>query len=586
MMKVFNAKLDITNVQRLIKGVYKITAEVIDNTGNFLATNVRLSDLIYLDERNSNSLYRYEVVKIYSETKGKTLVADIEWDIPNEEPMTPVTGRDCIIGRQHPKGHTIAMPSSQMNNASESLQTAVRNYEQNLLITDINNRELTLSNPTEDGQVLSSTKDGERSWVTLPTVPELNKGLPNGIAELDRNGKVPMSQMPDFVVKDVHVVSSEKEMLELTEANLGDIATRTDTGLKYILSDFDPTVIDNWLCLNGEAKIVSVNGKIGLIQLSTEDIPETSNLYYTDDRVANSPSVVELTDKINSFPIDALSKSIYDTNNDGIVDRATTADSIDYSNILNKPNVSKVAETGNYNDLINKPLIPSRTSDLVIDNLYTKDEIDNKLSNFSIPNLSKVATTGDYDDLLNRPTIPSNVSQLNLDTVYTKTEVDNNISNIINNTIPSDNTTYSSNYINSLLIGSNPTLSPVIRYETNGNIVLATGAGVTIEKNGNKAIINCPTGVTLISASIHFLTDDLNNATSCTINYGSSDNYDKSGKNTDYLNMLPPMIQVINDVEDSRAYRPACSFNYNINPHTVQVTGLLKGIGAWIRMSF
>ena len=46
MMKVFNAKLDITNVQRLIKGVYKITAEVIDNTGNFLATNVRLSDLI------------------------------------------------------------------------------------------------------------------------------------------------------------------------------------------------------------------------------------------------------------------------------------------------------------------------------------------------------------------------------------------------------------------------------------------------------------------------------------------------------------------------------------------------------------
>ena len=52
--------------------------------------------------------------------------------------------------------------------------------------------------------------------------------------------------------------------------------------------------------------------------------------------------------------------------------------------------------SGSYDDLTNKPTIPSKTSDLVNDSGFV-----------SASNLSTVATTGDYNDLSNKPTIPT-----------------------------------------------------------------------------------------------------------------------------------------------------------------------------------
>ena len=52
--------------------------------------------------------------------------------------------------------------------------------------------------------------------------------------------------------------------------------------------------------------------------------------------------------------------------------------------------------SGSYDDLTNKPTIPSKTSDLVNDSGFV-----------SASDLSTVATTGDYNDLSNKPTIPT-----------------------------------------------------------------------------------------------------------------------------------------------------------------------------------
>lgn len=80
-------------------------------------------------------------------------------------------------------------------------------------------------------------------------------------------------------------------------------------------------------------------------------------------------------------------------------------DQTDLQNALNdKANttdLATVATTGDYDDLINKPTIPSAQiqSDWTQADSSAVDYIKNK------PSLSTVATSGDYDDLINKPTL-------------------------------------------------------------------------------------------------------------------------------------------------------------------------------------
>ena len=114
-------------------------------------------------------------------------------------------------------------------------------------------------------------------------------------------------------------------------------------------------------------------------------------------------------------------------------------DTTELENYTKTSDLSEVALTGDYDDLSNKPTIPSKTSDLDNDSGYiTKDVNDltyytktsdlpsvptktsqldndsgfitknvNDLTNYTLTtSLSTVATTGNYNDLSNTPTIP------------------------------------------------------------------------------------------------------------------------------------------------------------------------------------
>lgn len=82
--------------------------------------------------------------------------------------------------------------------------------------------------------------------------------------------------------------------------------------------------------------------------------------------------------------------------------------SYSYSEITGKPILSMVATSGSYNDLTNKPDIPSEQiqSDWNQSNTSAKDYIKNKPEIPVLPTLADVATSGDYEDLTNTPTIP------------------------------------------------------------------------------------------------------------------------------------------------------------------------------------
>ena len=87
----------------------------------------------------------------------------------------------------------------------------------------------------------------------------------------------------------------------------------------------------------------------------------------------------------------------------------------EYDDLLNKPELSEVAITGDYEDLTNKPTIPD------VSNFITKD-VDDLTYYTKTSDLATVATSGSYTDLSNTPTIPTKTSDLTND------------SNFVNNT--------------------------------------------------------------------------------------------------------------------------------------------------------
>ena len=70
----------------------------------------------------------------------------------------------------------------------------------------------------------------------------------------------------------------------------------------------------------------------------------------------------------------------------------------------------KVSKTGSYDDLLNKPTIPTKTSDLSNDSGFITKSVSD-LSNYTpTSSLASVATSGSYNDLSNTPTIPTIVA--------------------------------------------------------------------------------------------------------------------------------------------------------------------------------
>lgn len=115
------------------------------------------------------------------------------------------------------------------------------------------------------------------------------RGEANGLASLDSNGKLPTSQLPSLAITSTSVVASEAEMLSLS-AQEGDVAIRTDNGKTYLLAG-DPATLADWKEVVAGGAVVSVNGQTGTVSLSTTNISEGSNQYFTDER-AKSASVV------------------------------------------------------------------------------------------------------------------------------------------------------------------------------------------------------------------------------------------------------------------------------------------------------
>lgn len=101
---------------------------------------------------------------------------------------------------------------------------------------------------------------------------------------VNSDGKIDENLLPSLAITEVYEVASQTAMLAL-DAQVGDVAIRTDESKTYILSSTPATTVDNWKLLRTPTDtVLSVNSKTGAVVLTTTDIAEGNNLYFTEAR--------------------------------------------------------------------------------------------------------------------------------------------------------------------------------------------------------------------------------------------------------------------------------------------------------------
>lgn len=86
-------------------------------------------------------------------------------------------------------------------------------------------------------------------------------------------GKIPNSQIPALAISETFPVSSQAQMLALSQADQGDVAIRSDISKSFILRVSPSSVLANWSeLLSPTDAVTSVNGQVGVVTLAKSDV--------------------------------------------------------------------------------------------------------------------------------------------------------------------------------------------------------------------------------------------------------------------------------------------------------------------------
>lgn len=139
-------------------------------------------------------------------------------------------------------------------------------------------------------------------------------------------GKIPSSQLPAIAVTDVFSVASQVAQLALT-AEEGDVAIRTDLNKSYIHNGGVAGTMADWSeLLTPTDTVLSVNGEVGAVTLTTDDISDSGQTHKWTTaaeitKLAGIETAADVTDAINVAAAGAFMKSSDDS--DDITEGAT-----------------------------------------------------------------------------------------------------------------------------------------------------------------------------------------------------------------------------------------------------------------------
>ncbi|AXQ66568.1 MAG: chaperone of endosialidase [Caudoviricetes sp.] len=136
------------------------------------------------------------------------------------------------------------------------------------------------------------------------------KGANNGLATLDPSGKVPLSQLPagSDINKGTWNASTNSPVLADGIGSAGWYYYVSAVGTQNLGSGSVSYMIGDRVNYNGSIwqripnyqSVSSVNGQTGIVSLSTSNISESGNLYYTESRVFTNTAVAANTAKVTN----------------------------------------------------------------------------------------------------------------------------------------------------------------------------------------------------------------------------------------------------------------------------------------------
>ena len=218
--------------------------------------------------------------------------------------------------------------------------------------------------------------------------------------------------------------AKEDEEAGVTHENVLTLAHNLQVGDKVVLGFVDNSIYNPVILTGGEEAYTKTETDNLLQKKVDEPLNEGTNgqVLTTDGEGGRTWKTVqgggsdidivtswEPTPSDTKVPSEKLTKNTLDTKVDKVTGKGLSANDFTNSYKDTIDGLSTVATTGDYDDLTDKPTIPSKISDLTNDS----DFIEKSSTNGLVKNDGTIDTTsystfdGDYNNLSNKPTIPS-----------------------------------------------------------------------------------------------------------------------------------------------------------------------------------
>jgi hypothetical protein len=182
------------------------------------------------------------------------------------------------------------------NNNNLRGRNAADSADINLLKVNASNQLELALNPYLPGVPVADLQTANKKYVDdadALLIPLTQKGAANGVATLDAGSKIPVAQLPNSIMEfqgNWNATTNSPTLADAT-GSIGDVYRVNVAGTQNLGSGSQTFVVGDYVILDagliwrqshgGADAVQSVNGAAGVVVLTTSDIAEGTNLYFT-----------------------------------------------------------------------------------------------------------------------------------------------------------------------------------------------------------------------------------------------------------------------------------------------------------------